>query len=336
MSQNLEVRTNKFSGRSYYSTCALSANEVLLDIDTPYSDTIYKQFRTEVCAECFDYQSGRRAFLTCREYSEDAGLSFCNTGCRDSWIRREGVELVDLLTKLETRRVKKKGKEVETEGLRDVVTEVEIEEAWGNVEEEEQVPKQVRKWGQLLLDEFEADLARYVLTALYHQAMEARSSEGPYSNGNGDSSSTPTPTKKTLEFGYANWNDFAALQANETTQVKLFPELLDNHLRIYQVLKALFGQTGRQLPMPGKPNGLSNDTQSEVLQQLGHAITTKNVRRILGVDPGNSFGIWETPLTEESECLGFAVYPIPSFFNHRRFFHIYHDRLEQLYFSRLL
>ena len=43
------------------------------------------------------------------------------------------------------------------------------------------------------------------------------------------------------------------------------------------------------------------------------------MRTVLGVDPGNAFGIWEMPLMEESECLGFAVYPVASFFNHREY-----------------
>ncbi|KAK7686442.1 hypothetical protein QCA50_010666 [Cerrena zonata] len=198
MPKTLEIRTNDFSGRSYYSTCALPTNETVLDIDTPYSCTIYKQFRTEVCAECFDYQSGRRGFLTCREYSENAGLSFCDPDCRDVWIRREGVDLIGYLAKLETRRLKKKGKE--TGCLRAVVTDEEIEEAWGRVEEEEHSFKQARKWGQLLLDDFEADIARYVLMALYHQSLEPQpSQEFCHLTSNGDEPSTLAPVALFLD-----------------------------------------------------------------------------------------------------------------------------------------
>ncbi|EED80582.1 predicted protein, partial [Postia placenta Mad-698-R] len=87
------------------------------------------------------------------------------------------------------------------------------------------------------------------------------------------------------------WNDFTTLQHNELNHLRTYPELLENQIRIYKVLKGRFAESNS-------------------------AITIDNVRAIFSVDPGNSFGIWEVPLTEESECLGFAVYPRPSFFNH--------------------
>lgn len=52
---------------------------------------------------------------------------------------------------------------------------------------------------------------------------------------------------------------------------------------------------------------------------LREELTVDNVRIALGVDPGNSFGIWEVPVMEESECLGFGVYPLPSLFNHSEY-----------------
>ena len=63
----------------------------------------------------------------------------------------------------------------------------------------------------------------------------------------------------------------------------------------------------------------SDGVQKEEVSSLEGVLTIANVRTALAVDPGNSFGIWETPLMEESECLGFGVYPVPSFFNHRKF-----------------
>ena len=63
---------------------------------------------------------------------------------------------------------------------------------------------------------------------------------------------------------------------------------------------------------------MDGDNKLCVQSAIGELITVENVRMILGIDPGNSFGIWEVPLIDESECLGFAVYPAASFFNHRK------------------
>lgn len=331
----LRIRTNAFSGRSYYSTSALPAQTTVLDIDTPYAYTIYKHFRTEVCSECFNYQSGRRGFLTCREYGENAGLLFCDAICRHRWIEREGMELMELLTRLEVRRLKKKRKE--REDLRKQVSDEEIEETWSKVADMERKPKQTKKWSQLFLDDFEADIARYVLMALYHHSLEiGQRKDAHFPSDNGVFDSSPE-AKDDAKFGEGSWSDFASLQSNGTIQIKLFPELLDNHIQIYQVLNGLFGLHSEPTTPNAHRTNVNGDIQrlaermqdvrqmssthpdTAVLsssQRLAQVITIENVRTALGVDPGNSFGIWETPVTDESECLGFAVYPIPSFFNH--------------------
>ncbi|KIP05482.1 hypothetical protein PHLGIDRAFT_74236 [Phlebiopsis gigantea 11061_1 CR5-6] len=108
------------------------------------------------------------------------------------------------------------------------------------------------------------------------------------SRSNHDEQAVASPVSS----GEATWLDFAALQSGELQQVGRFPELLQNHIRIYQVLKSRFSSA--------PPD----------------AITIHHVRVALGVDPGNAFGVWQVPTTEESEGLGFGVYPIPSFFNH--------------------
>ncbi|KAI0080160.1 SET domain-containing protein [Panus rudis PR-1116 ss-1] len=318
----LEIRTNAFSGRSYYSKVPIEADTVLFDVSTPYSYTIYKRFRNEVCAECFTYQSGRRAFLTCREYGETAGLLFCDTNCRDRWIEREGMEMVELLSRLEKRRMRKPPKK-EDQKMRESVTEEEVERAWERVKETERDAKQLRKWGQVSLEDYEADQARYVLMALYHYAREQSQEE------NASASSDQEPKSAGVSFGGgAHWQSFASLQSNELEEVKRFPELLDNHIRIYQALKSLLcgppsagrasGSRNGNRPNSGGDDGEGSREReaSGTLARLVQVMTVDNVRRALGVDPGNSFGIWETPLTDESECLGYGVYPIPSLFNH--------------------
>ena len=102
----------------------------------------------------------------------------------------------------------------------------------------------------------------------------------------------------------ATWDDFSALQSGELQQVTKFPELVSDHIRIYKVLYSRFGTL------------LSPESTTPTRNLLHKLITIENVRKALSVDPGNSFGIWEVPVAEESEALGFGLYPIPSFFNH--------------------
>ncbi|KAI0091785.1 hypothetical protein BDY19DRAFT_932230 [Irpex rosettiformis] len=296
----LEVKQTPFSGRTYHSNCALTPGSCILDIATPYADTIYKHFRTEVCAECWRYDGGRRTFLTMRDLGENAGLFFCNDQCKASWLGREGEELVELLSGLETaRRRKQQGKDKQTDAqailkLEDI--EQYIVGAWDVARRDTMRVKLVRQWKTLQLDDFEADIARYVLIALYHYAREL-DSQGLDAPGSCCSSSH-------VRFGMASWDDFSALQSGEQQQISKFPELVNDHVHIYQVLHSRFGTL------------LPPDCVSPTRKRLKELITIENVRKALSVDPGNSFGIWEVPITEESEGLGFGVYPIPSFFNH--------------------
>lgn len=297
----LEIKQTPFAGRTYHTSHALVAGTCILDIATPYADTIYKQFRNEVCAECWKYDGGRRAFLTSREFGESAGLSFCDDRCKERWLGREGEEMVQLLTELETaRRRKQKGKEKE-EQTQTVFTTQDTEryiiDSWEAIRREFTRMKAARQWKTLQLDDFEADMARYVLIALYHYAR------GSLKNGASDSTNSNQSTSH-LDFGMASWEDFTALQSGELQQVSKFPELVNNHIHIYQALRSRFGNLPAQ------------ESTSPARNRLAEILSTEHVRKSLGVDPGNSFGIWEVPVTEESEGLGFGVYPIPSFFNH--------------------
>lgn len=301
------VAVSPLTGRSYRATRDLPAEYCLLDVPTPYACTVYKQFRTEVCAECWRYECGRRGFLTCRD-NADAGLMFCDHACRDAWLEREGEDTVQMLKILEgARRRNDKGEANESvDTAAAEVTEETIAHAWEAVALEEKRPKVLNRWKQIQLDDFEADLARYVLLALIHMYRESQS--------NHTFPDKAHSVARPVSFGGATWSDFAALQSGELQQVARFPELLQNHIRIYQVLKSRFSSAP-----PSHHNG-EPARAADAPPRLGDVITTTHVRVALAVDPGNSFGVWQVPVTEESEGLGFGVYPIPSFFNHRKLF----------------
>lgn len=85
---------------------------------------------------------------------------------------------------------------------------------------------------------------------------------------------------------------FDGLQSNELQQLRHFPGLLQAHIKIYRFLYTVL------------PPKISNALNSSLL------------RKTLGAEAGNAFGIWEQPLTLHSECFGTAVYPEASYFNH--------------------
>jgi len=300
-----------------------------LDITAPYAETIYKQFRTEVCAECWKYDGGRRTFLTQRDLGS-AGLFFCDDRCKEQWLEHEGEEVVKLLAELEgARRRKEKGKEKEEhalygDGATNSHEDMEqcIAQAWEVIRHESTRPKTLRQWKSFQLDEFETDIARYVVIALYHYARELHSLDRSSSWSGQLRGSASSALNESFHFGHTSWTDFSSLQSGELQQVTRYPELLTNHIRIYQVLRSRFGfpvqAPANSAPIPPLP--------SQERERFASTLTVENVRTTLSVDPGNSFGIWEAPVTEESEGLGFGVYPIPSFFNHSCFPNVRKDR----------
>ena len=167
------VSVSPLTGRSYRATQDIPAGTCVLDILTPYACTLYKRFRNEVCAECWKYDGGRRSFLTSRDFREGAGLSFCDERCKDAWLEREGEEMVALLKTLEATRRKAKGKDKATEAeVTAQLTAEKVEKSWDLIDQQSQRWKWVRRWQDIQLDDFEADMARYVLVALYHHAQE--------------------------------------------------------------------------------------------------------------------------------------------------------------------
>ncbi|KAI0819634.1 SET domain-containing protein [Trametes gibbosa] len=341
----LHIRTDPLSGRKYHASAALPAGTDLFGNIAPYACTIWKRFRNEVCAECWRYDGGRRTFLTRRDdhglgpsstvppngdvahperSSTTAGLWFCDAKCQRGWVTREGLAAVDLLRQLEPARQKKlkpkpkpnsgarAQRAVDTDELE--LTPESVERAWDAVRDKERSPKVVRRWRDLQLEDYEADMARYVLLALNRCLREQcnpllcshskRNSD--IQSETGSQSEGPTEAN-----GYdhepSEWETFASLQVNELQLLNACPQILQHQHRIYQLLKGKFGSPAAEKSGPAgrtlEPN-------------LADLVTIANVRTILGVDPGNAFGIWEVPLMEESECLGFALYPVASFFNH--------------------
>ncbi|KZT70741.1 SET domain-containing protein [Daedalea quercina L-15889] len=372
----LRVETHELSGRSYHASCAIPAGTIVMEADTPYSYTIWKPFRNEVCAECWRYDGGRRSFLTRRDDEEvpgepgegsgkearamnrqdrsgvGAGLWFCDANCQAAWLQREGREPIRLLRLLEEARRQKEVEKDKDGGFRlehlgqAELSRENIDRAWDMVRQKEGLPKEVRRWRNLQLNHFETDMARYVLIALIHRHREVlvqmesefRQRVQLGQENTADGTHVAKDISSTAQFGGAGWEDFAALQSNELWHLKTYHELLENQIRAFQALKGRFTSHVRpaasetRTSVTDKRGGAESTKEnpesryhqamqtglidSDDFHDFEKTITIDNVRKAFSVDPGNSFGIWEMPLTEESELMGFAVYPKPSFFNH--------------------
>ncbi|KAH9933346.1 uncharacterized protein B0H18DRAFT_983168, partial [Fomitopsis serialis] len=350
----LRVEMHEHSGRSYHVTRAIPAGTTVLEAETPYAYTIWKPFRNEVCAECWRYDGGRRSFLTRRDDEGTSGdldeepREGARAGNRKThrgyWLRREGRETVRLLCVLEGARRQKEVEKDKDGGFRleDLGTDLtreNVDRAWDMVAQKERLPKEVRRWRNLQLDHFETDMARYVLIALVRRYREVYDQEGRQSQQQlhtdkdaANNTYVRRIASAAVHFGGASWDDFTALQVNELQHLNTYPEVLENQIRVYQALKGRFPTShvrastseGRTVVTDTGGNGESHNCQASQIGQgdsggfrdFGSLITVDNVRRAFSVDPGNSFGIWETPLMDESELMGFAVYPKPSFFNH--------------------
>ncbi|ODV92217.1 hypothetical protein CANCADRAFT_805 [Tortispora caseinolytica NRRL Y-17796] len=84
------------------------------------------------------------------------------------------------------------------------------------------------------------------------------------------------------------------LQSSLTELLQAIPEILQTYQGAFQILV----RTIKKQP------------------ELTDKVTKEKVCYYFGIEAVNAFGIWEQPLFSDSECLGSAVYPEASFFNH--------------------
>ncbi|KAJ9623297.1 Histone-lysine N-methyltransferase set-6 [Taxawa tesnikishii (nom. ined.)] len=80
------VRETASSGRGVYATQAIPAGTLLFSTSALAAGVVYREYRKEVCAQCFAYDRGR----VWRLRDSRAGVAFCGEACHDEW-RRENA-----------------------------------------------------------------------------------------------------------------------------------------------------------------------------------------------------------------------------------------------------
>ncbi|KAF2439948.1 SET domain-containing protein [Karstenula rhodostoma CBS 690.94] len=96
-SRLFEVRHTPHSGRAIFATQDIPADTLVFLGDDLAVDVVLREYRREVCGECFGYDRGRD--LSVRDNS--VGFAFCSEECRDQWRDRVGELGVETWTAVE-------------------------------------------------------------------------------------------------------------------------------------------------------------------------------------------------------------------------------------------
>lgn len=82
LSTSFKVQQTPNAGRAVFATRRIASATVLLRTDNLSASVIFRDYRKEVCAQCFAYDRGVEWKIR-----HPAGLVFCTEACRDVWRR---------------------------------------------------------------------------------------------------------------------------------------------------------------------------------------------------------------------------------------------------------
>ncbi|KAJ8609729.1 hypothetical protein MRB53_038966 [Persea americana] len=81
-----ELRDIEDAGRGLIATRKISAGTSLLNCQRPIAHVLFREYRKEVCGQCFHYDRGR----TLNIRAHDIGKVFCSRECYDVWLSAAG------------------------------------------------------------------------------------------------------------------------------------------------------------------------------------------------------------------------------------------------------
>ncbi|KAI6041511.1 SET domain-containing protein [Pisolithus marmoratus] len=291
----VELRTTQYGGRSLFATRDIPPGTRVHSSPRPFAHVIYKDYRREVCVECFAYAASDSAppeVAQSRVWSikwNPEGLQastawFCSENCKVAWEKDEAGPLqMQLDATLTKAQIASRRKSPNSTSLLPFSSAVEItqetlDQAWKNVHELVASKARLATYcATLNLEDVELDIARLLVSAIVHRHVSGRPSDiavidfDPHRND------------------IVSWSHFLHLQNNELANVRERWHILSSHLRIYAFL--------------------CNTLPKHLLQ---HIPTT--VRDLLARDTGNSFGIWDGD--RRDEMLGWGIWISASYFNH--------------------
>ncbi|KAL4071759.1 hypothetical protein V8B97DRAFT_1867009 [Scleroderma yunnanense] len=292
----VELRTTPYGGRSLFAVRDIPLGARIHSSQAPFAHVIYKDYRREVCAQCFVYAASDLAppeVCRSRVWSVKWALQglpgasaawFCSEGCRKAW-EQDGsgplqVQLDANLTKAQVAS-RRKGKSMNVISLsfgpEEKITQEIIDEAWKTIEVLAASKSQLAAYCTTLdLEDMELEIARSLVFAIVRQYVSDQVHD------------TSEPDKHIGHVRFETWSHFLQLQNNELRNVQERPYILSAHLRIYAFLC-------NTLPTHLKPY-------------------LSTVRDVLARDTGNAFGIWDRD--RRDEMFGWGIWISASYFNH--------------------
>lgn len=280
-SDYVEFRTTQHGGRSLFAARDIPPGTRVHSSPNPFAHVIYRDYRREVCAQCFAYaasdstlpevaQSRVWSIKWKPEGCQASTAWFCSEDCKEAWGKDEAgplqMQMDAILTKAQvaSRRRTRKSTNMSSFNSAVEVTQDAIEQAWKHVDE--LVASKARLAAHCValdLEDAELDIARFLVSAIVRRHVSERL--GSNTEGIVDSDA---------HRNYTSWSHFLRLQNNELANVRERRYILSAHLRIYAFLcNAL-------------PKYL-----------LPYIPTT--VRDVLARDTGNAFGIWDGDRRDE-------------------------------------
>lgn len=311
---DIYIETTEHGGRGYFSRDRILKDTQVLLCSSPFTFTIFRQFKKDVCSYCFkcDFYKPCRfkiqldtfpvpkifenspkilnIFKNKQPTSAMGGLFFCSELCKSNWLLNEdplGLQIIvlDLIDKAISSKKRNKMNDVNTincDKFR-VVNEKDLNEIWNT--EVDAFNSKVKITEKITIDTAEHDTCRLVAIVVVKKYLATCLEP------------TLVPDIKNI---YNIISDcrreisiFHDLQSNEIHLVRDFPGILDTHLKLFKFLKTVLLET-----------------------PFAEILTPNLFRQIIGVEAGNAFGIWQSDNQEEAECLGSSIYTSASYFNH--------------------
>jgi len=273
-----EIRHTPTAGRAVFATQDIPEDTVVWRSDDLTLSVLLREYRREVCGQCFGYDYGRD--LDIRD--KTAGFAFCSSDCEDKWREENGEVGIQTWTAVESF-VKKRSKEdseMVDVGLARPKSK-EITKAWERVAAQAELIRVARENEQSTT----GDEGAVQVTKQHRKALQ-KALQAPI---------TPDVMSfcvSGLLWHFNNPSDWAKVLALVVDPTPYHStQDLDAFVRTYLHLLAI-------LPLP-----------------LLSYVTAESIFLLSSRDSHNSFGIRSLE-DEGSEFFGYGCWPAASYFNH--------------------
>ncbi|KAG9313777.1 hypothetical protein JVU11DRAFT_6137 [Chiua virens] len=295
------IRTTSYGGRSLFAICDIEPGTLIHSSKSPFAHVIYKDYRKEVCAQCFTYSASDQAPPTVGlsrtwniKWSREGATTawFCSDVCKDIWECDEMLK-EQLGNNSNRWRIKSRSRPCfpvlimsPRNGMTGGIGKGTIDAAWERAEALVASRADLALfYSTLHIEGMELEIARSLAAAIVRRYCDERSQA---SSSDLKAVDTLDSTRNNEPRSDESWAQLLRLQTSEACNIQTRPYMLTAYLRIYVFLS-------NALP-----------------KHLRRYIST--VREVLSRDTGNAFGIWDGD--RRDEMMGWGIWVSASYFNH--------------------